>query len=101
MTPLSKLLDLSPENLAKEQAEALTNYAVNRLREIALYLAKGNYGAVRDCLFFSGSGDCMGSENHCIEFPEVGEYTDLGMIVERLVELEKIQNTGGRDDHDM
>ena len=88
MKTLRQLLDIKPATLAREQADALQDYAVQRLRFIADLLEHRQYEDVKACLFYSPSGDCMGLDSMCIHFDMIEENMDLGGVVGMIEHLE-------------
>lgn len=95
MADINTLLQTTPENLAKQQHDALLALVRERLQRIDQLLAGGNYKTVMNMLERSYAGDEMGNDNWYIKFPELDfiagrDGGDLGTAVERLTELSEM-----------
>lgn len=93
---LSKLMETSPENLAKLQYNELKAFAVITLENVLAYLKQENFEIIRNkYLFDSPAGDGHGSDNRCIDFSYDDKQTystDIGDILDTLEGLKKIMN---------
>lgn len=90
---LEELMKTTPETLANEQYSALSEHVRKVLRKIDQIVEYGTYKEMDALLFYSPSGDCMGSDNQCINFgykKEKGSCLDIAEVVGELIRLQKL-----------
>lgn len=85
---IQELLKTTPETLAQTQHDALKEHTIEILERVLKQLKKEEYKAIEKDLFRSPAGDCMGSDNSCIDFSyNNDEVMDLGDMVSMLNNL--------------
>lgn len=87
MTDIKKIMELSVNNLAEEQHFALKNHVVLILKNVLNLIEKDQYDIVLNYLSFSPSGDCMGCDNHYIDFSWNNTPMDIAEVCEVLSSL--------------
>ena len=88
---LEQLLKTTPETLAVEQHAALKEHVIKVLETTLQAVKDEYYTAVNNFDQFSPAGDCMGCDNHFINFGyDEKEPLDICEVMERLIELKKI-----------
>jgi hypothetical protein len=88
---LEQLLKTTPETLAVEQHDALKAHVITVLESTLRAVKDEYYTAVNNFAQFSPAGDCMGCDNHFINFGyNDKEPLDICDVMERLIELKKI-----------
>ena len=88
---IEDLLKLTPENLAKQQHDALRLHAINRLEELIMHLKHGDYAKAKEMTFDSPAGDGNGLDNACLSFGEDDDGDiDIGFVLDRLIHLYRI-----------
>jgi hypothetical protein len=90
--PLETLLETTPANLAAQQKKALKEHLISVLDHVKKCVEKEQWDKIP--VFFSPAGDCMGSDNYCIDFSwssekEVGEEKDICYIIQTIKDLTK------------
>lgn len=99
---LKKLLQTTPESLALEQYNALTEAVIKRLGQVQGHIQRGELDKLSDFLFDSPAGDGHGWDNTCIAFTDLmtagnedtDRGTDIGDVVSRLQKLQSIIQRG-------
>ena len=83
-----ELLNTTPEELARKQYEALEAHVLNTLDTVKTCIKARSWDDIP--MAFSPAGDDMGCDNYFIDF-KLSQYgTDIAEVVNRLKELEKI-----------
>jgi hypothetical protein len=91
---LDQLLRTTPETLAKEQHDALKAHALSVLSDFSKRISEENYKGARMLTYTSPAGDCMGSDDTCIDFSytETHDTSDLGDLLDKLEALKEMFN---------
>ena len=89
-----KFMELSPENLAKEQYLTLRRAVAERLKEIAKNINEEDYDSVEKHLSPSPAGDGYGTDTHYIDFSDLFDGEDLQDAIDRLRRLQEIAKQG-------
>jgi hypothetical protein len=90
---LEQLLNTTPESLAHEQHAALKAHVIEKLETVLKAIKDENYKDIDKLISYSPAGDCMGGENHFIDFSFTHKQPlDIAEVTERLVALKKISN---------
>ena len=89
MDDLSKILKMTPQNLAAEQYNLLKEDTVEVLRNIAVLIKQDKLDEVCELLEHSPAGDCMGTDSEYIAFKSVGG--DIGDVISSLKRLQEIK----------
>jgi len=88
---LDKLLDTTPEQLAKLQFDELKREAVETLRNVAELLDNEKFKEIEKMIEYSPAGDGMGCDNQYITFNHIHKsMDDIGDVLNKLVELKKL-----------
>jgi uncharacterized protein (UPF0297 family) len=88
---LDKLLDTTPEQLAKLQFEELKREAVETLRNFTDLLDNEKFQEIEKLIGYSPAGDDMGCDNQYIKFNHIHKsMDDIGDVLNKLVELKKL-----------
>ena len=88
---LEQLLKTTPETLAIEQHAALKAHVITVLESTLNAVKDEYYSGVSKLAIYSPAGDCMGCDNHFINFGyNEKEPLDIYEVMERLIELKKI-----------
>lgn len=83
------ILDVDINNLKQAKYKAMKEHIIGVLDNVKDLVEKGNYNELEDVIFYSPSGDDMGSENHCINFAwRDGGYLDIEEAVQILKQLD-------------
>jgi hypothetical protein len=88
---LMRLLDTTPESLARLQLDGIKDHTVNILKRVIFLIEKGYYGDIGTMLVRSPAGDCMGTDHHFIDFswnPNSDDGLDIAEVVELLEQLQ-------------
>lgn len=78
-----------PRAIAREQHDAYRQYILDVLKDVTEKVAKGDFTAVADMTVFSPAGDCMGWDNHFINFGYDNRARDILEALNRLAYLER------------
>lgn len=86
-------METKPETLARKQLDALKEYSVNILQNIQDLINAERFNEIDNFTFSSPAGDCMGSDNDCINFSfEKGEYLDIKEMCEKMKHIKQLTN---------
>lgn len=89
---LNDLLNIDIKNLADKKYEVLKEHAINKLKEIIIFLENDELQYVANLLSFSPAGDDMGCDNYFIDFSyNTTEMMDLADILYKLAELKNVE----------
>jgi hypothetical protein len=87
---LTRLLETSPETLAKLQSDAIKEHAISILERAILLIKEDRYDDLREMLVSSPSGDCMGTDHFFIDFVwdvDANDGVDLEEVTTLLEQL--------------
>lgn len=85
---MKHILDLDINNLKQAKYDAMKEHIIGVLDRVKDLIEKGNYEELEEMTFYSPSGDCMGCDNHCINFAwRDDEDMDINEAVEILIRL--------------
>lgn len=88
---LQELMKTKPETLARKQLDALKEHCINVLQNIKDLIDSERFNEVKNFTFYSPAGDCMGSENNCINFSfEKGVMLDVQEICEKMKQIKQL-----------
>ena len=87
-----EILEVSPENLAEKQYQALLNHGVGILEKMIKHLKKGEFDLAKSMTNYSPAGDCMGTDKSFIDFDFTGENEgdDIQDLITKLKSLKQI-----------
>lgn len=82
------ILDVDVSNIQKAKFQAMKEHIISVLDRVKDMVETGDYDGLDKAVFWSPSGDCMGSDNHCINFAwHDNKYMDISEAVEILKRL--------------
>lgn len=85
---MKHILDLDINNLKQAKYDAMKEHIIGVLNRVKDLIEKGSYEELEEITFYSPSGDCMGCDNHCINFAwRDDEDMDINEAVEILIRL--------------
>ena len=68
----------------------MKEHVIVTLQTIVELIKENRFDEVDNLLFYSPSGDCMGCENHCINFAwKKGQYLDISETINILSDLKR------------
>ncbi len=85
---MKHILDLDINNLKQAKYDAMKEHIIGVLDRVKDLIEKGCYEELEEMTFYSPSGDCMGCDNHCINFAwRDDENMDINEAMEILIRL--------------
>ena len=83
------ILDVDINNLKQAKYKAMKEHIIGVLDKVKDLVERGDYEELEEMTFFSPSGDCMGCDNHCINFTwRDDEDMDIDYVVQILKRLD-------------
>lgn len=88
---MTNIMDLTVENLAKEQFEYLKEHSVNILNKVIECIKNEDFESVQKMLVYSPDGDDYGEENYYINFAyKKGMEMDINEIITTMQYLKEV-----------
>lgn len=98
---LKEIMDINPDDLKLQQANAMKRYVLGKLDELRDHIENDRINAAREMLEFSPAGDGYGSDNYYLDLDYTGnrqEGFDLYDAMDVMEELETVKMEGVYDD---
>lgn len=94
MNEIKQLMEVTPENLAQKQYDALKKHVIDKLKSIADLVKQSRWKDIEKELQDSPAGDGYGRDNKYIDFSwaEGSKGYDISEVIDHLQNLEKILN---------
>jgi len=92
---LASLLDVSPEQLAALQYDALKGHAISRLKKVISLLEDNHLCQIEGEMKYSPAGGAYGGDNHYVDFSWCESQREHGRgvdLLEVVIDLMRLQN---------
>jgi hypothetical protein len=86
---LKDLMKVHPEDLAATQFEALKQHVIETLDLVMQQVKDEAFQDLHKGLAHSPAGDCMGDDNHYIDFGYSNECLDIAEVIDQLSALKQ------------